>query len=84
MGGVAGRYPHHRCHQWAHEGASKAAQLGFVRASATKLTPRGVTINAVLPGNFMTEGLADLGQDWVDGMAAPIPQARLGSVEDIG
>ncbi|WP_120003050.1 3-oxoacyl-ACP reductase FabG [Nesterenkonia muleiensis] len=69
---------------WAHYGASKAAQLGYVRTAAMELAPRGVTINAVLPGNIMTEGLADLGQEYLDGMAAAIPQKRLGAVEDIG
>ena len=32
----------------------------------------------------MTEGLAELGQDYLDSMAAAIPLARLGSVADIG
>lgn len=69
---------------WAHYGASKAAQLGYVRTAAMELAPRGVTINAVLPGNIMTEGLADMGQGYLDGMAAAIPQKRIGAVEDIG
>lgn len=69
---------------WAHYGASKAAQLGYVRTAAMELAPRGITINAVLPGNIATEGLVDLGQKYLDGMAAAIPQKRLGTVEDIG
>jgi 3-oxoacyl-[acyl-carrier protein] reductase len=69
---------------WAHYGASKAAQLGFVRTAALELAPRGITINAVLPGNVSTEGLADLGQEYVDEMTAAIPQRRLGSPADIG
>ena len=31
-----------------------------------------------------TEGLQDLGQDYLDSMAASIPLKRLGAVEDIG
>ena len=42
---------------WAHYGASKAGQLGFMRAAALELTPHKITINAVMPGNVRTEGL---------------------------
>lgn len=69
---------------WSHYGASKAGQLGFVRTAAMELAPKGITINAVLPGNVLTEGLDDLGQDYLDQMAATVPQRRLGSVADIG
>ena len=33
-------------------------------------------INAVLPGNIATEGLADMGPDYRRGMEAAIPQRR--------
>ena len=69
---------------WAHYGASKAGQLGFLRTAAIELAASGTTINAVLPGNIITEGLADLGEDYMAGMAASIPLRRLGTVEDIG
>ena len=69
---------------WAHYGASKSGQLGFLKTAAMELARYGTTINAVMPGNIMTEGLADLGQEYLDGMAASIPLKRLGAVEDIG
>jgi 3-oxoacyl-[acyl-carrier protein] reductase len=69
---------------WSHYGASKAAQLGFIRTAAMELAPKRITINAVLPGNIKTEGLDDLGQDYLDQMAATVPQGRLGEVSDIG
>lgn len=69
---------------WSHYGASKAAQLGFLRTAAIELAPKRITVNAVLPGNIATEGLADLGEDYRRGMEAAIPQRRLGEVEDIG
>lgn len=69
---------------WSHYGASKAAQLGFLRTAAIELAPKGITVNAVLPGNIATEGLADMGEDYRRGMEAAIPQHRLGAVEDIG
>lgn len=68
---------------WAHYGASKAAQLGFMRSAALELAPHNITINAVLPGNILTEGLQDLGDDYINSMAASIPVKRLGSVDDI-
>jgi len=69
---------------WSHYGASKAAQLGFIRTAAMDLAPKKITINAVLPGNVLTEGLEDLGQDYLDAMAASIPLGRLGNTDDIG
>jgi 3-oxoacyl-[acyl-carrier protein] reductase len=69
---------------WSHYGASKAAQLGFLRTAAIELAPKRVTINAVMPGNIATEGLADMGEDYIRGMESAIPQHRLGTVEDIG
>ncbi|WBP93745.1 3-oxoacyl-ACP reductase FabG [Mycolicibacterium neoaurum] len=69
---------------WSHYGASKAAQLGFLRTAAIELAPRKITINAVLPGNIATEGLADMGGDYIDQMTSAVPIGRLGSVADIG
>ena len=69
---------------WSHYGASKAAQLGFLRTAAMELAPKKITVNAVLPGNIVTEGLVDMGQQYMDQMAAAVPAGRLGSVSDIG
>jgi len=69
---------------WSHYGASKAAQLGFLKTAAIELAPRRITVNAVLPGNIATEGLDDMGEDYIRGMEAVIPQHRLGTVDDIG
>lgn len=69
---------------WTHYGASKSAQLGFMRSAAMELAPAGITINAVQPGNVFTEGLQDMGENYLRQMTAAIPQHKLGSVEDIG
>jgi 3-oxoacyl-[acyl-carrier protein] reductase len=69
---------------WTHYGASKAGQLGFMRTAAIELAPKGITVNAVLPGNIATEGLASLGEDYASGMIAAIPLGRLGTVDEIG
>jgi 3-oxoacyl-[acyl-carrier protein] reductase len=55
-----------------------------MRTAAIELARDGITVNAVLPGNIMTEGLAGLGDDYVNGMTAAIPMRRLGTVEEIG
>ena len=44
----------------------------------------GITVNAVMPGNIITEGLEGMGEEYLGQMAASIPLKRLGSVEDIG
>jgi len=68
---------------WSHYGASKAGQLGFMRTAAIELAPDGITVNAVLPGNIATEGLAGLGPEYTSAMSAAIPMRRLGQVADI-
>lgn len=69
---------------WSHYGATKAAQLGFLRTAAIELAGRGITVNAVLPGNVETEGLDELGPEYRQKMESSIPQKRLGTVADIG
>jgi 3-oxoacyl-[acyl-carrier protein] reductase len=68
---------------WSHYGASKAGH-GFMRTACIELARYGITINAVLPGNILTEGLAGLGEEYRNTMAASIPMKRLGTVEDVG
>jgi 3-oxoacyl-[acyl-carrier protein] reductase len=69
---------------WTGYGASKAGQLGFMRTAAIELAPSRITINAILPGNIITEGLAELGEEYAAKMASSIPLRRLGSVDEIG
>jgi 3-oxoacyl-[acyl-carrier protein] reductase len=69
---------------WAHYGATKSGQLGFMRTAAIELAKYGITVNAVLPGNIVTEGLAALGEEYYNTMAASVPLKKLGSVADIG
>lgn len=68
---------------WSHYGASKAGQLGFMRSAALELASSGITVNAIMPGNIATEGLADLGAEYIATMEASIPLKRLGSIGDI-
>lgn len=69
---------------WSHYGASKAAQLGFMRSAALEYARLGITINAVQPGNILTEGLKAQGETYLDQMRATIPTHTLGEPEDIG
>ena len=68
---------------WSHYGASKAGQLGFMRTAAIELAMHGITVNAVLPGNVLSDGLVGVGEDYMRSMTASIPMRRLGSVDDI-
>ena len=54
-----------------------------MRTAAMELAAHGITVNAVLPGNIVTEGLTGIGEDYTRVMAASIPMRKLGSVEDI-
>jgi 3-oxoacyl-[acyl-carrier protein] reductase len=68
--------------------ASKAGLLGLMRALAWELGPRGVTVNAILPGSVVTPmtsaalGKEDIAKSWSDKialrrLAQPIDIARV-------
>ena len=69
---------------WSHYSATKAGMLGFMRTAAIEVARHGITINAILPGNIMTEGLDDIGEDYLRRMEQSIPMGRLGVPEEIG
>lgn len=69
---------------WAHYGASKSAQLGFMRSAALEYAKYGITVNAVQPGNILTEGLIEAGEEYMRKMKEIIPVCTLGKPEDIG
>ncbi len=69
---------------WTHYGATKAGQLGFMRTACIELAKYGITVNAVMPGNILTEGLIELGEAYQQSMARSVPLGKLGTVDDIG
>lgn len=69
---------------WTHYGASKAGQLGFMRTAAIELARYCITVNAVLPGNILTEGMEAMGAEYQASTAASVPLRRLGPVAEIG
>ena len=69
---------------FAHYGASKAAMLGLMRSAAVELASSGITVNAVMPGNIETPGLADTSDDHQGLMLSSIPMGRFGTPADVG
>jgi NAD(P)-dependent dehydrogenase (short-subunit alcohol dehydrogenase family) len=70
-----------------HYETAKAAVIQFTRATAADWAPRGVTVNAILPGGFMTEP----NQRWarespqvIKAFERQIPMGRFGQPEDLG
>ena len=75
--GVAGR----------HYETAKAAVLHFTRATAADWAPRGVTVNAICPGLFMTEpnrAWAKSHPDVIQTFVSAIPMGRAGEPDEIG
>jgi len=63
--------------------ATKAGQLGFMRSAAIEFGPHGITINAVLPGTILTDGLVDMGDAYVKAVGESIPIGRAGDPEEV-
>ncbi len=75
--GIAGR----------HYETAKAAVIQFTRATAADWAPRGVTVNAILPGGFMTEPnqrWARVSPNVIEEFKAQIPMGEFGRPEDLG
>lgn len=68
---------------YSHYTASKGGVAGFVKTAAVELAKYKIHINAVEPGNILTEGLAAAGSDHTNSMLPAIPLGRLGTPEDI-
>lgn len=75
--GIAGR----------HYETAKAAVLQFTRATAADWAPAGVTVNAILPGGFMTEANQRWARESPEIIATfktQIPMGDFGRPEDLG
>lgn len=68
---------------YSHYTASKGGIAGFVKTAAVELAKYKININAVEPGNIMTEGLGATGPDHINNMLRAIPLGRLGTPEDV-
>src|SRR3954454_18224105 len=70
-----------------HYETSKAAVVQFTRATAADWAPHGITVNAILPGGFMTEA----NQRWkqihpevIEAFQQQIPMGRYGQPHELG
>ncbi len=55
-----------------------------MRSAAIELARYGIRVNAVLPGNIVSEGLLSLGEEYLDIMKRSIPLGTLGEPQDVG
>lgn len=70
-----------------HYETSKAAVIHFTRAVAADWAPRGVTVNAICPGLFMTEpnrAWAKKHPEVIETFVSAIPMGRAGDPDEIG
>jgi gluconate 5-dehydrogenase len=75
--GIAGR----------HYETTKAAVIHFTRATAADWAPRGVTVNAICPGLFMTEPNVKWGKshpEVIRTFVSAVPMGRAGDPDEIG
>ena len=57
----------------------------FIKAASLELAKDGITVNAVSPGNILTDSLKELyGEDGAKEVAKVIPVGDLGDTADIG
>ncbi len=69
---------------YSHYGASKAAQIGWMKTVALEIADSGVTFNALLPGNTATDAIADYGAEYAADVTRTNPIGRLGTVDEMG
>jgi len=68
---------------FAHYTASKSGMNGFMKTIAIELAKFHININAIEPGNILTEGYDVLDVAHIDNMLKAIPLGRLGQPQDI-
>lgn len=67
----------------AHYCATKAAILGLTRSLAEEVGPRGIRVNAVVPGPTLTPALLGISEEWRQSMASRVPLQRLAQPEEV-
>ncbi|MDH8677915.1 3-oxoacyl-[acyl-carrier-protein] reductase [Fusibacter bizertensis] len=63
--------------------ASKAGVIGFTKAVARELAPRGVRVNAVAPGFIATQMTDVIHEDIKKATLSNIPMGKFGEAEDV-
>lgn len=67
----------------ANYASSKAGLIGLTKSAAKELAGRGVTVNCVAPGFIETDMTAVLPESVRAALLGQIPQARLGTAEEV-
>jgi gluconate 5-dehydrogenase len=73
--------------QGRHYETAKAAVVQFTRAVAADWAPHRITVNAILPGGFMTEPnqrWRELHPEVIAGFERQIPMGRFGDPSELG
>lgn len=68
---------------FSHYCATKAGMNGWMKAAAIELAKYKITVNAIQPGNILTEALADISPEYLKQTIDAIPMGKLGACEDI-
>jgi 3-oxoacyl-[acyl-carrier protein] reductase len=69
----------------AHYAATKSGLIGLVKTAAVELSQYNININAIVPGNIMSEGMKlERGKEFIESQAKSIPFGRLAETEEIG
>jgi 3alpha(or 20beta)-hydroxysteroid dehydrogenase len=63
--------------------SSKFGLRGLTRAAALDLGPRGIRVNAILPGIIRTPMVSYAVDEWEDQMASGLPLGRIGEPTDV-
>ena len=70
--------------EWVHYAASKGAVDSFTIGAARELAPRGIRVNAVVPGLIDTEIHAKAGlNDRLERMGPSVPMGRAGTADEV-
>jgi gluconate 5-dehydrogenase len=70
-----------------HYETSKAAVVQFTRATAADWAPHGITVNAILPGGFMTDAnlrWRQIHPEVIETFQQQIPMGRYGEPQELG
>ena len=69
---------------WGSYAAAKAGVLGYTRSLARDLAPHGVTVNTIVPGLIMHEGLrGTIPDSFFENLTREVPMKRPGRPEEI-
>ena len=74
---------HHGFEGQANYSASKAGQIGMMRALAREVAKKKITVNCVSPGFIDTELIADLPEEVSKAHRASVPLRRFGTPEEV-